>query len=65
MYLKAYLIKVVREDMWFDVVEIPRWMPKREREIFNRQRKTIYSDYYFTVASDIDDAIFKIMRSPN
>lgn len=64
MYLKAYLIKVDKEDMWFDIIEIPRWMSKRDREIFNRRRKTDYSDYAFTVSTDIEDLIFKIMRSP-
>ncbi len=61
LHLKAYLIKVDRDTLWFDVVEIPRWMTKRERESFERERRAKFADYCFTLAYDVEDVVFKMM----
>jgi hypothetical protein len=61
LHLKAYLIKVDRETCWFDVIEIPRQMSRRERAWFERMRKAKFSDYVLAVGYDGVDVAGKML----
>ena len=61
MQPKAYLIKVDHESYWFNVVELPRQMSKRDREVFERRRKECFSDYVFAIGYDDKAIIAKML----
>lgn len=64
MYPKAYLIKADSDDGYFEYIEIPRWMTKRERAIFDRNRKTIYASWVFAVGYNPFEIVERIFGVP-
>jgi hypothetical protein len=64
MYPNAYLIKVDKASGYFEVIDIPRWMSKRDRERFNNMWKTQFSDYMFAIGYSAEEIVAKILGVP-
>jgi hypothetical protein len=61
---KAFLIKVNREESYFEIVETPRFMTEHERERFERRRKALFSDWVFAIGEDEVDVGERLLESP-